>query len=257
MWKRRIVAILALVIHIRAAVASNAVIWGSPYPTVLGRGGIKFKNSDTTTVCGATSAGAIRYNAGTFEGCNGTAWSALAGGGGGVTSITASATSMLTASSTTGAITLGSAIPGRLVLDTPGAGTAGYGSTGTMVRRYTNVVSNTATADITYADNSTTGMTVTVLRAGTYFVSTNDLHGSAAGFVGLSLNATGAELSTAIYSLPTLTRLIYNSVETAKAGQATMVLYFNVNDIIRSHSAGTASANCSASFCTFIMQRIF
>lgn len=65
-----------------SALAGPAVIWGAPYPIILGPGGIKFEASDTSTACGASTAGAIRYNAGTFEGCNGSAWSSMSGGGG-------------------------------------------------------------------------------------------------------------------------------------------------------------------------------
>jgi len=80
---RFILIFLTLSLVAQTAEAGPAVIWGTPYPTVLGKGGIKIKNSDTTTTCNATAAGSIRYNAGTFEGCNGSAWSALSGGGGG------------------------------------------------------------------------------------------------------------------------------------------------------------------------------
>src|SRR3990167_3152321 len=60
--------------------ANSPAIWGAPYPIMLGRGGMRFKNSDTTTTCNTAAAGSLRYNAGTFEGCNGSAWSSLAGG---------------------------------------------------------------------------------------------------------------------------------------------------------------------------------
>ena len=79
------IILLASLLVTQTAEAGPAVIWGSPYPTVLGKGGIKFKNSDTSTTCNAAAAGSIRYNAGTFEGCDGSAWAALSGGGGGGT----------------------------------------------------------------------------------------------------------------------------------------------------------------------------
>lgn len=60
--------------------ANSPVIWGNPYPLVLGRGGIRIQKSDTSTSCNAAAAGAIRYNAGTFQACNGTAWASLFSG---------------------------------------------------------------------------------------------------------------------------------------------------------------------------------
>lgn len=69
------------------AAAPSPVIWGTPYPLVL-KPGITLSGSDTTTTCNLAAAGSIRYNSGTFEGCDGSSWAALSGGGGGgVTSV--------------------------------------------------------------------------------------------------------------------------------------------------------------------------
>lgn len=53
------------------------VIWGTPYPVIMGKGGIRFQNSDTASACNAASAGSFRYNAGTFETCANSTWTAL------------------------------------------------------------------------------------------------------------------------------------------------------------------------------------
>ena len=68
-----------ILVYINHAFAGSPVLWGSPYPLVLGKGGVRFQKSDTTTTCNAAAAGSIRYNAGTFEACNGSAWSSMAG----------------------------------------------------------------------------------------------------------------------------------------------------------------------------------
>lgn len=69
----------------------SPMIWHTPFPQVL-KPGISMFGSDSTTTCNAAAAGSIRYNAGTFEACNGSAWSSMSGGGGGsVASVTASA----------------------------------------------------------------------------------------------------------------------------------------------------------------------
>lgn len=67
--------------------AGPAVIWGTPYPKVLS-GGIQLFRSDTTTTCNAAAAGSMRYNAGTFEFCNGSAWA----GGASLTNLSSSIT---------------------------------------------------------------------------------------------------------------------------------------------------------------------
>lgn len=81
-------ALLITTFFCSTSLAGPAVIWGAPYPIILGPGGIKFQASDSANACDATTAGAIRYNAGTFEGCNGAAWSAMTGGGGGTGTVT-------------------------------------------------------------------------------------------------------------------------------------------------------------------------
>lgn len=70
--------------------ANSPMIWGAPYPLILGIGGMRFQKSDTTTLCTSGIPGSIRYNAGTFEGCNGTVWATLGGaaGGGGTATVT-------------------------------------------------------------------------------------------------------------------------------------------------------------------------
>ena len=80
----RMLPILCMLLCINAW-AGEPVLWGTPYPLVLGKGGIRFFKSDTTTSCNAAAAGSVRYNAGNFEACNGSAWSTIGGGSGGTT----------------------------------------------------------------------------------------------------------------------------------------------------------------------------
>ena len=83
----KIVATLALLLFVKASNAAPPVIWGSPYPVVLGTGGIRMQNSDAATDCNAAAAGGFRYNAGSFQSCNGTAWATLGTGSGTVTTV--------------------------------------------------------------------------------------------------------------------------------------------------------------------------
>lgn len=163
MWARRIVAILAFAMHVQQLAASNAVIWGSPYPTVLGRGGIKFQKSDTSTTCNAIAAGSIRYNAGTFEGCNGTAWAALAGGSSGVADITGA--NGVTASSSTGSVTLGLGTSLTAAFVGPLTGTASASSA---------LVAGTAAVTVGGTGTTAAFTTCSVVYAGASGVYTED-----------------------------------------------------------------------------------
>jgi hypothetical protein len=64
----------------------------------------------------------------------------------------------------------------------------GFGSTNTMIRRFTNTTINTGT-DITYADSATLGATFTINTAGVYAISYSDSFAASAD-MGLSLNST-------------------------------------------------------------------
>lgn len=70
----RILALLtAVLLYAVPTHASSPVIWGSPAAKLLTKD-LKWSVSDTTTTCDSAAAGNIRYNAGTFQGCNGSAW---------------------------------------------------------------------------------------------------------------------------------------------------------------------------------------
>lgn len=93
MRRQRIVAILACLIHLQSmwrAYAAPPIVWAKPYALVMDKG-IRIQKSDTTTTCNAGAAGSLRNNAGTLEACNGTAWAALGGSSGGVSTISVGA----------------------------------------------------------------------------------------------------------------------------------------------------------------------
>lgn len=83
----RILALLAaLTLWTIPANAAPPIVWGNPAAKLL-TAHLKW-TSETSAACNAANAGNIRYNAGTFEGCNGSAWSSL-GGSSGVTTMAA------------------------------------------------------------------------------------------------------------------------------------------------------------------------
>ncbi len=89
--------------------------------------------SDTTSNCATVGAGSIRYNAGTFEGCNGTAWSSLGGGGGGSSSLGISASAAapsISGDATTGLYTAGA---GKVDVTVSGANVVEWSSTGEAI----------------------------------------------------------------------------------------------------------------------------
>jgi len=84
----------------------------------------------------------------------------------------------------------GGAIPlSEVLVSTPGAGAAGYGTTNTQIRRFTVTTTSVGTA-ITYADSSTNGGTFTINEAGTYaFILSDGGTTSANKNIGVSVNS--------------------------------------------------------------------
>lgn len=113
----------------------------------------------------------------------------------------------------------------------------GYGSGSTMIRRFTTIVTNQGT-DITYADSASLGGTFTINAAGVYAIAYADQANAAADF-GLSLNS--AQLTTAVASITTATRLIMAATPAANASNAvSWVGALSATDVIRAHTAATA-----------------
>lgn len=128
----------------------------------------------------------------------------------------------------------------------------GFGSTNTMIRRYTTkdtctgatVTTTTNTrctvTDLDYADSATAGASVTILTAGYYCFYFSDLRSAAAAIVGASINS--AQLTTAIYSITTANRIYYgnNGVGASDPNNgAGRCYYFAVNDVLRPHQTSS------------------
>lgn len=76
---RIIFALVLLLMPFAAEAITPPIIWGNPAAKLLTKD-LKFGTSDTTTTCNAAAAGNIRYNAGTFQGCDGSAWYSMNAG---------------------------------------------------------------------------------------------------------------------------------------------------------------------------------
>ena len=114
---------------------------------------------------------------------------------------------------------------------------AGYGSTNTAIRRFTNVVTNQG-ADITYADSATLGASFTINTNGVYAISYTDAF-TAANDLAVSKNATS------FTGLPsTLSEVLFESSSVGGVGTRNSCggsAYLVAGDIVRAHGTGVAS----------------
>ena len=126
-----------------------------------------------------------------------------------------------------------SGTPSYLRLD----GYNGFGSTNTMINRYTTVTTNVGT-DFTYADSATLGNSITINTAGIYTVTACAATATYSS-VGVSVNST--QLSTQIYSINYQNILCTTTTgNTGFQGTSSFTGWFNVGDVIRGHNDGTS-----------------
>ena len=129
----------------------------------------------------------------------------------------------------------------------------GYGSTNTMIRRFTNSVTNTG-SDITYADSATLGASFTIATAGVYAISFNDEF-SAGGYMGITLNTTAP--TTAVQSTPASEQLCTTYANGANgADNAAWTGYLAAGSVVRAHTAGGAAGAGVPGACQFTITRV-
>ncbi len=121
----------------------------------------------------------------------------------------------------------------------------GYGSTNTLIRRYTTIVKNSGQS-ITYKDDPVLGGSFVISVPGIYAIQCQDDSTAAAGF-GVSINASAVECATAISVISVQSRVMWVFVDagTFASVPGTCITYLNAGDIIRGH-ADTASAVTTA-----------
>ena len=132
----------------------------------------------------------------------------------------------------------------------------GYGSSSTVIPRYTTTVVNSGT-DITYADSATLGSTFTINTAGMYACSVG-INSPISAFceIGISLNST--QLTTGINAITGSTALA-RAFTTAVVSTSTNIFasatfYFAVNDVIRPHGGGQVPNSTNTAF--FLIARV-
>lgn len=116
----------------------------------------------------------------------------------------------------------------------------GYGSTNSVIRRYSNFTSSGSA--FTYTDSATEGGSVTVNESGLYFITRKDFRGSGLSNVGISVNST--ELTTAIENITPDDAL---AIDYSSSSGLTVTVgafkYLNKGDIIRAHDNGNNSTS--------------
>ena len=175
----------------------------------------------------------------------------VANGGTGVTTSTGSGAVVLGTSPTLSNVTMTGTV--TIPLSYIRVNTAnGYGSTNTVIRRFTNIVNNVGT-DITYADSATLGATFTINTAGVYSVHHSGAFSVAADF-GISIDST--QLTTSIASI-TISNVLAGCTSPA-GGYGTMasaIFYAAATSVVRAHCSVTASGG-SANFTQFTIARV-
>jgi hypothetical protein len=121
----------------------------------------------------------------------------------------------------------------------------GHGSTGTMIRRFSNVRSNTLGSYATYQDSATDGMSVTINTPGKYEFHFSDYSTGGTSAIGFSVNA--ASLST---SLTTTThaqgkRGLVNTPVALVSNGITLTLNLIAGDVVRAHTNAAPNGNDS------------
>lgn len=116
----------------------------------------------------------------------------------------------------------------------------GYGSTNTVIRRFTNVITSQG-SDITYADSAANGASFTINTNGVYAISYSDSF-STNGELGISLNS--GQLTTSVVSITTSTKLSESSTGGGNAcSEAPWTGYLTAGAVIRPHTSGTATGD--------------
>jgi len=129
----------------------------------------------------------------------------------------------------------------------------GYGSTNNKVRRFTSVNKNTGSPSMTYADDASLGMSVTINIAGLYMMTYVDSANANMEF-GFGLNASG---TTSIASLGIANKLNQDSSPNALESCVTAVRWLSVNDVITAQTDGTTSGLASGgTYCRFTIVRL-
>lgn len=151
---------------------------------------------------------------------------------------------------------LGAASTGEIYVD----GSPGYGSTNTLVRRYsTSQISTGSGSVVTYADSAANGMTATVgaSGSGTYFVCGMEFSSTAGFGTGLTVNDSVISTTPSSMSYAQGVRaLSFNASVSNQSQNSCAVLVLSSSDVVRIKNESGALPNGTGSSVYFHMTRI-
>lgn len=128
----------------------------------------------------------------------------------------------------------------------------GYGSTNTVIRRFTTTVLNQG-SDITYTDSATNGASFTINTNGVYSVSYTDQF-NAQSHLGISLNSS--QLTTSLVLINTSDQLASSTSGAANnTGSCSWCGYLASGAVIRAHAGGTPTGTTTNAV-QFTIQRV-
>lgn len=113
--------------------------------------------------------------------------------------------------------------------------TNGYGSTNTMIRRYTTIEVNTAIG-FTLTQSATNGDSITINVPGLYFIQTTDLRVTGGSTTGISVNSN--QLTFNITTITAANRLSYAGGSAGQLIETKCFYKASAGDVIRSHNNG-------------------
>lgn len=133
----------------------------------------------------------------------------------------------------------------------------GRGTTNTKIRRFTTVTTNTATADVTYADSATLGMSITVSVSGLYTMQYEEAYTANSSLYGISRNSS--QLSTAFSSITrtdAVARMIGIGTASFDGACASYTGYLAAGDVIRAHISTAPAATGDGLDSSFYLERL-
>ena len=134
-------------------------------------------------------------------------------------------------------------------------GSSGFGSTNTAIWRFTTSVTNQG-SDITYAASATLGDTFTVNTNGVYSITyTNQFN--AALWIGISLGASGADLTANVFNIAA-SKILAADVTGGvnSAASVTWTGYLPSTSVLMAHTNPSATAGTSTAAVNFTIARI-
>lgn len=123
----------------------------------------------------------------------------------------------------------------------------GFGSTNTQVRRYVNIDDNIGSS-VLYQDSATAGASFTILEAGTYEMSADDLTTTTGSTLGITKNTTTVAAGSNL--------LAYGTVIGGQSNSISCTVQLTVGDVIRVMCESPGNITAAASVASFKISKV-